>query len=129
MSKSIFISCVHEEKYLIDWLHNWSRAGEFGDIVFIHAMEEDKRSAGDDDVRRYIMDQIDKTTAVVVLVGRDTHNHKWITWEVEIAQRRNKKIFCIRIPNTSGGVPPILKEYPIIEFKLEELKRSFRILN
>jgi hypothetical protein len=128
MPKSIFISCLHEEKNLIEKLHYWSKTGEFDDIVFIHAMEEDKRVDGDDRVRQYIIEQIDKTTAIAVLVGRDTHNHKWITWEVDIAQRRSKKIFCIRIPETTGGVPSILSGYPEIKFKMDDLKKSFSIL-
>ncbi len=128
MSKSIFISCLHEEKYLIEKLHYWSKTREFGDIVFVHAMEEDKRVQGDDNVRQYILEQIDKTTAIAVLIGRDTHNHKWITWEVDIAKRRNKKIFCVRIPDTDGGLPPILERHPIIEFKLGDLKKAFSVL-
>ncbi len=128
MSKSIFISCLLEDKHLIGQLNAWSEAREFGDIMFIHAMQQDKVPEGDDAVYRHILEYMDKAVAIAVLVGKDTHNHDWIDWEVKKAKKRTKKIFCIRIPNTKGGVPPILNDYAIIEFKLEDLKKNFSVL-
>jgi hypothetical protein len=59
-----------------------------------------------------------------VLVGNNTHNHEWIEAEVELANRYNKEIICVRIPHTTGAVPPLLTNKRLVSFDPYPIKNS-----
>ncbi len=93
--------------------------------------KENKRPEGPEAVKRYILSLMRDCAAVAVLVGRNTHNAPVVRWELEVANSQNKKILAIKIPTTSGGLPPLLKTIGIqtIEWDPqlieEELSRLF----
>ena len=125
MSKSIFISTVHEDSHLISTLQNWAQTGRLGPAVTItHETQNDKRHLGKDVVKQHIQKKIQGATVVLVLVGRDTHNHDWIKAEVELANNYNKAIICVQIPSTNGALPPILNKYKSIAFEPGALQRA-----
>jgi hypothetical protein len=124
MSKSIFISTVYEDKQKIDNVKSWAESKRLGDIEITHESEEDKRPLGKQAVKQHLEDKIRKCSAVVVLVGDDTHNHEWIEAEVELAKKFHKPIIPVRLPNTTGGIPEILKNHTEINFKLKSLKKT-----
>lgn len=121
MSKSIFISFVHEDIQYINNIKFWAEHQQLDDVVII-TETEDKRHEGGEAIKHHIKSKIQTASAVVVLIGQDTHNHDWIKAEIELANSFNKKIICIRIPNTTGAVPPILNNYTPIRFKMKSLK-------
>jgi hypothetical protein len=122
MSKSIFISHVYEDRNWINNIKDWGVTRKLGIVVITHEME-DKRILGRDAIKSYLKSKIEGISLLLVLIGQNTHNHDWITVEVELANSYHKKIVCLRIPNTKGNVPPILNNYPIIDFKPELLKK------
>jgi hypothetical protein len=123
MSKSIFISTVHEDSHLIATLSNWATNNRLGSNISItHETEEDKRHLGKEIIKKHIQKKIEGASIVIVLIGRDTHNHDWIKAEVELANNYNKKIICIRIPQTTGATPPILNKYQVITFEPNTIK-------
>lgn len=124
MSKSIFISVVYEDSHRITSIQNWAREGRLGHVVITHETE-DKRPLGKDEIKRHISDKIRGAGIIVVLIGNDTHNHDWIEAEVELANSFHKKIVCMRVPNTTGSAPPILKKFEMINFDPDSLKKAF----
>ena len=115
MSKSIFISCVYEDRHCIDNIQNWVNQGILGNVV-ITKETEDKRPLGKDAVKQHIKAKIQGAALVFVLVGDNTHNHDWIAIEVDLANSFNKEVICIRIPSTTGAIPLILKDKRLIQF-------------
>lgn len=115
MSKVIFISCVYEDRHRIDSIINWANNDRLGNVIITYETE-DKRFQGKIAIKNYIKEKIKKCSVVFVLIGRDTHNHDWISSEVELANNFNKKIICIRVPNTNSPPPTILAKYKIINF-------------
>jgi hypothetical protein len=122
MSKSIFISCVHEDSHRIAAIQKWANEGRLGNVI-ITMETEDKRYQGKEAIKAHIREKIRGASFVMVLVGNDTHNHAWIDAEVELANSFHKPIFGIRIPNTLGTLPPLLKKYALINFDPESVKR------
>jgi len=122
MSKTIFISCVYEDSHRIDRLEKWSNENKLGNIVFTYETL-DKRQEGRRAIKQHILDKIRGATVVLVLIGNDTHNHQWITDEVTFANSFHKKIICVRMPNTTGSVPEILKKYNIVNFDPQSIKK------
>jgi len=122
MSKSIFISCVYEDSHRIDSIKNWVKDNRLGDIV-ITQETEDKRQQGKEAVKQHIKSKIQGAAIILVLVGQNTHNHEWIEAEVELANSFNKEIICVRLPHTTGAVPPLLKNKRLVSFDPDAIKK------
>ncbi len=125
MSKSIFISCVHEDSHRIKSIEKWSAEGRLGNVVITHETE-DKRAEGKEAIKQHIKSKIQGAAFIFVLVGQDTHNHDWIQAEVELANSFNKEIICIRVPHTTGAVPPLLVNKRLISFEPDAIKKLIR---
>jgi MTH538 TIR-like domain (DUF1863) len=115
MSKSIFVSCVHEDESWINNIKKWAANNLLGKVAITHETE-DKRHLGDAAVKKHIEAKIRGAAIVLVLIGNDTHNHDWIRVEAELANSFHKKLVCMRVPGTTGAVPQILKKYDLIPF-------------
>jgi hypothetical protein len=115
MSKSIFISSVHEDSHRINSIKSWAEQKRLGDVA-ITSETEDNRHNGGDAIKRHIQAKIQGAAVVLVLIGQDTYNHDWIKAEVELANSFHKKIICVRVPNSKGSVPIILSKYQLINF-------------
>lgn len=125
MSKSIFISCVYEDSYRIDAIKKWADNNRLGDVVITHETE-DKRHLGKEAIKKHIESKIRGAAVILVLVGKDTHNHEWIEAEVELANSFHKDIICVRVPETTGNVPPLLSKKTIISFDPDAVKKTLR---
>ena len=128
MSKSIFISCVFEDRHCIPIISKWAENKRLGDVVITYEVE-DKRPEGADAIKQFLKNKIKGAAVVMVLIGQDTHNHDWIRAETELANSFNIKIICVRIPDakgniTTGAVPPILVNKPLITFQPESIKSA-----
>lgn len=123
MSKSIFVSCVYEDKHRLDTIVKWATDGRLGNGIIVTHETEDKRALGKEAIKQHIRKKIEGAAIVFVLIGNDTHNHNWITAEVELANSFHKEIICIRIPNTTGAAPQILANKKEISFNPEPIQR------
>jgi hypothetical protein len=123
MSKSIFISTVFEDSHRIESLNTWAMTKRLGDVVITHETE-DKRIEGKEAIKAHIKNKIKGAGVVLVLIGKDTHNHDWIEAEVELANSFHVKVVCIRIPNTSSPPPKILAYYSLVNFDPESIKKE-----
>lgn len=123
MPKSIFVSTVFEDSHRIESIKKWVLDGRLPDLQIIHELE-DKRLEGKDAIKNQIKPKIQNCSVVFVLIGQDTHNHDWIRAEVELANSFVKSIICIRIPNTTGNLPPILSKYKTVTFDPDSIKRA-----
>lgn len=122
MSKSIFISCVYEDAHRITSIEKWAHEGRLGAVAITHETE-DKRPQGKEAIKAHIREKIRGAAIILVLIGNDTHNHEWIEAEVELANSFHKQIYCVRVPNSNGAPPPLLKKYEIINFDPDTIKR------
>jgi hypothetical protein len=122
MSKSIFISCVFEDSHRVDKIKKWAADRRLGDVV-ITQETEDKRQQGKESIKKHIQSKIQGATVILVLVGEDTHNHEWIEVEVELANSFHKEIICVRVPHTTGAIPPLLANKRLIGFDPDAIKK------
>jgi hypothetical protein len=104
-------------------MEKWAADGRLGKVAITHETE-DKRTEGKEAIKQHIKSKIQGATYIFVLVGQDTHNHEWIQAEVELANSFNKEIICIRIPNTTGAVPPLLTNKRLISFDPDAIKKA-----
>ena len=78
---------------------------------------QDERSKGKDAVKEYLKGIIRENNALLCLIGSDTYNATGVIYELEVAKSIGKKIIAVRIPNTTGGMPNLLKSWGISETK------------
>lgn len=63
-------------------------------------------------IRRLLRMKISWATAVVVLVGKNTHERRWVNWEIEQANRQGKRIVGVYVRGgTEADLPTALEKY------------------
>jgi hypothetical protein len=97
MSKSIFISYVYEDKKSRDTLKKWGANKLLGENIQITFERGDYRVKGEKAIREEILSMIQGASAVIFLIGQNTHNHPWVNYEAECAISKNKKILLVRM--------------------------------
>lgn len=76
---------------------------------------EDLRYKGESSVKDYLKDKIRDRDAIICLIGNNTHNSTGVKYELQVAKSLGKKIIGVRIPQTKGSLPPLLKKWGIKE--------------
>jgi hypothetical protein len=122
MSKSIFISHVFEDGGIIQQIESWKDQLLLGDVAITKETNKDLRNQGEAVIKNHLVPKIRGCAAVLVLVGNDTHNHQWITYEVEVARSLNKKVIAVRIKDTTGAPPKILASHGLTKFSAAAIK-------
>lgn len=79
--------------------------------------QEDVRNKGENVVKNYLKGIIQDCEALICLIGNDTHNATGVRYELEVAKSLRKKIIAVRIPQTTGDLPYILRSWGISEVK------------
>lgn len=116
MPKSVFVSYVMEDKTHFDNVKRWAEEGKLGDDVVVIGESKDVRQEGERAIENHLKPRIRGAAAVLLLLGKDTHNHDWVRYELSVAASLNKKIIVARIPGTTGAAPEgfrHLKEIPL----------------
>lgn len=72
----------------------------------------DKGLVKPETIRRLLRMKISWAQTVVVLIGKQTHSREWVNWEVEQANKQNKRIVGVYIRGaTEADKPPALEKY------------------
>ena len=77
--------------------------------------QEDVRNKGENTVKKYLKGIIQECDALLCLIGNDTHNATGVKYELEVAKSLKKKIIAVRIPQTTGGLPYIIRSWGVSE--------------
>lgn len=94
---------------------------------------EATKREGDAAIRRIIDDGLKNTSVTVVLIGSNTAQRRWVTYEIEQSMARSNGIFGVRIHrmkdqlgkrSTRGTTPTALAEHdcPVYDWKQVKLR-------
>lgn len=125
MSTSIFLSYVHEDRKHRDDVAQWANDGKLGKNVTATMERGDFRQQGEAAITAHLKPLINGASAVVALVGNNSHNHDWVRWELAVATSLNKKVILARIPGTSGAAPEGFRHLPVIALDPTALVKMF----
>ncbi len=114
--KSIFISHDHTDTHWIRSIKKWASKGLLGPKVKIINVIEDVSPDGRNAIKAHLSPKLQGMSAIIVLVGDNTHNRPWVDYEVQFAKSNNKLLIGVRIPETTGGPPAAIKEFPLVVF-------------
>jgi hypothetical protein len=116
MGFSVFVSCVYEDKSYLSQLRDWAAKGRLGRDTIIVSEEKDVRQDGEAAIRGALNPKLAGASAVIVLVGSDTHDRRWVDYEVHHALSGHKQIVLVRIPGSSGAPPSEVRKLTILVF-------------
>jgi len=124
MARSVFVSFVFEDKRFFDIVQRWAEEKKFGPDVVVIGETKDVRKEGDAAVRNHLKPRIEGSSAVLLLLGANTHNHDWVKYEMSVATSFHKEIVVARIPDTSGAAPAGFQHIKPVLFDPTALKAA-----
>jgi len=113
MSQSIFISYVFEDKNKRDDVERWFSDNLVGFNRVTIAESQDRRQEGEAAIKDHLRPKIRGAAAVLCLIGDNTHNSRWVQYELDVATTLNKRIVLAQIPGTRGAPPPRHRSLPV----------------
>lgn len=126
MPARIFVSHVYEDIVARDTLVSWARQGKLGLGVEITGESDDVRQHGRSAILNHLRPMLRDASAVIVLVGNDTHNHHWIEYEAQYALSHQKKVIAVRIPGTTGAPPTVIARLGLVATEPTALQTALR---
>lgn len=123
ISMRVFLSYVYEDVAYVKQIQDWATSGQLGGVQIV-TESEDVRQYGSEAVYAYLRQKMRQSDLILVLVGQDTHNRKWVDSEIHYFVSAGRPILATRVPNTTGGVPPSLAGHGLLSFRPETLKAA-----
>ncbi len=120
--KSVFASYKYEDKAWKEKVTEWALEGRLGYNVRITGEDKDVRQDGERAIRQHLSPKVEGASEVIVLVGKDTHNSSGVDYELRNAKSAGKRIIPVRIPNTTGAAPILIRNEEIIAFTPEAIR-------
>jgi hypothetical protein len=84
-------------------------------------MKQDLSASGEERIKAAIREQITGCAALLVLVGDEAHNSRWIQYEAGVANELHIPKFGMRHPSRRGGFPNAHLGMKEIEWSRTEL--------
>ena len=110
---NLFISHRHEDDALVSGLKSLLR--DKGVTIRDASITSDdpNRARNPDYIKtRILAPGIKWAGTLVVLITPDTKNHDWVDWEIEYANKNDKRIIGVWVPGSAGcEVPEPLEKY------------------
>ena len=109
----VFISYKWEDKEFADGLMGTflNPNNEYRHVPY--SEREDYRQQGENEIKVYLRGLVNECHSLICIVGENTHSSRWVRYELDVANSQNKKIVPVRIPNTTGGPPKLIKDRDI----------------
>jgi len=123
MRQSIFLSYVFEDYSYREQVKDWARRGLLGDIDIV-TETDDVRQGGLPAIRAHLRPLMRSADALLVLVGQDTHNRRWVDEEIHYCATSGKPIIVTRLPNSTGAAPPEVRGKAMVRFSPQDLREA-----
>jgi len=103
--RRIFISFDHDDYFQVAGFLGLRNIIESFDF-YNHKLDRRIESKDEEYVGRVIREEYIKPASVtVVLIGDNTANSKWVSWEIQESNRQGKGILGIHLKDSTGAIP------------------------
>lgn len=124
MAVRVFLSYVFEDRGYRDQIVDWARRGLLGDVDPVFETD-DVRQGGEAAIKAHLRPVMRSANAILVLVGQDTHNRRWVDEEVRYCVSAGHRLVGVRLPNTTGAPPAELRGIPLTPFTPNDVRDAF----
>ena len=105
--RNVFISFHIEDENAVNLLRHQSKDNEFG----IHFRDYSVKEPFDSAWKTRCSERISQTSAMIVMIGPETHRREAVDWDIREAIRQRKKVIGVRIQkDRNHPVPRPLRE-------------------
>jgi len=125
MANKIFVSYNFTDREVAFTVKSFSQScsqNVQGSFVFV---EKNVSAEGKEAIDREILYTMKECNAALFIIGNDNHNSPWINRESEIAISKRLKIVITQLPETNGGLPPMLKNYKPVNWTPKAMADEF----
>ena len=106
-AKNIFVSHFHGDAHMIENLnHILGTHGMQMKDSSIYENKNPNNATNEDYIKSLIHPKIKWAGTVVVLIGKDTHKSDYVNWEIECAEREEKRIVGVYLPGEDDSKLP-----------------------
>lgn len=117
----LFLSYKWEDRAYMNAFSGWLNNPN-NDYRHIPVHERAKLQKQPEDVwKPQIRELMRDSDAVICLIGQHTHSAWGVKYELEVAISWELPIIAVQIRDTNGGVPPLIRDYPFIDWDIQEL--------
>ncbi len=122
-SRRVFISFHEEDKPQVAGFRLMMNNPRLNLDLFDESLQEAIQSDRGSYIRQVIYPKIQRSSVVVCLIGNGTGWREWVDWELETARSLGKGLCGVRLKESYGRTPPMLKEInaPIARFNVKEV--------
>lgn len=104
--KRVFLSFASEDLPFVRGVRLLAANPNFELEFFDESVRKEIHSANDAYVRQRIREKIARTSVTVCLVGRTTHQSRWVDWELEESDAKGNAIIAMAVKDVSNPTPP-----------------------
>jgi hypothetical protein len=121
--RKLFLSFHYEDRGQVSGFrlmaHNPNLPIDFHDVSVRAAINSEQGAY----LRNVISEKIRKCSVVVCLIGNGTAWREWVEWELETALRLGKGVCGVRLKNSMGQAPEILRRIgaPVVSWDQEAI--------
>lgn len=125
--KSVFVSYDYNNLSEAQKVKAWGEGGRLGMLV-VTRESSDVRQGGAAAIRAHIEPKIRGCAVVLCLVGQDSHNRRWVDYEVALAKSLNKPVVCVRLPATTGAAPVEVRNQSMVVFEPGAIRDALAVV-
>ena len=125
--KKVFVSYdYNNDKHYKNLLLAWDANRDFDFYLYDQSVDVSVDSTDAAAIKRVISAKINAATYFLCLIGKKTHNSKWVAWEINKAVELKKKIVAVKIESTNESPTAILGIGATwaMSFKFESIKKA-----
>lgn len=106
--RNVFISFDVDDEGMVNLLRSQAKDERFPFAFRDYSVKEPFESAW----KSKVSDRIAQTSAVVIAIGKNTHESKAVDWEIREAHRQGKKVIGVRLHRDKNHtVPQAIREH------------------
>lgn len=123
MARRVYFSFHYDRDIIrVSQIRNSGVFGNEDSQPFLDKAEWEKIKLNDDNIIKWISEQMEGTSVLVLCIGAETNDRKWVRYEIRKAHREKRGIVGIRVHNQKNfagntdnkGVNPLSTMYDII---------------
>ncbi len=108
--RRVFLSFHMEDRQQVQGFRLMASNPKLDIDIYDYSLQEPVDSERSSYVRSVIREKIHRASVVICLIGNGTAWRDWVDWELRAAHELGKGICGVRLKDSRGRVPPLLRE-------------------
>ena len=124
--KNVFVSHYHEDEDSIKQFKDLLSA-DYCIKNYSVTTEKYNDATNEDYIKSLLRPLINQSGTLICLIGPNTHNSKWVDWEIREAEKLDKQIIGVYIQGAKDSdIPPALEEFAdaIVGWNTENIEKA-----